>query len=666
MIAPPIPAQETERLKALAAYDVLDTPAEQAFDDITLLAAHICHAPIALVSLVDEARQWFKARVGLEATETPREVAFCAHAINTPDELFVVSDSHKDPRFADNPLVTGEPHLRFYAGAPLVTPDGHAVGTLCVIDQHPRRLNREQAAALRVLAREVTTQLELRRHVVELERTQAHLRAIFDHSLDAVLLTRTDGRILDANPAACRLFGRTAEEIIAGGREAVVDVTDPRLPGLLAERARTGRYQGELRHKRKDGSAFDAEISSAVFGPAVGPQLTSMIVRDITERKRAEAALRESEARYRHLVDNATDLIYRTDPAGVFTYVNPAAARALKYSEPELVGRVYLDLVRPDLREGLIAHYRKQREQRLPSTYNEFVAIASDGTEVWIGQHVQIVMAGDDVEGFQAIARDITTHKRAEAQMAEALATQQRANEQLARVSKEKSDFLSIISHEFRTPLTTIQGYSEMIRDEDLPLEDVKQFGQAINGASLRLNRLIGDLLDLDRIESDRMTLHREEVALNAVVDEVVSLMQPTSPRHTLTMTLDGAQPRVWGDRDRLAQVITNLVGNAVKYSPDGGTVVIRTRVEGAAVHLEVTDQGIGIPSEALEAIFDRYTRVESARARGIKGTGLGLPVVRQLAELHGGKAWAESVVDRGSTFHVMLPLLTPNGSQPP
>ncbi|HEU5316015.1 MAG TPA: GAF domain-containing protein, partial [Chloroflexota bacterium] len=165
MLAPPISARETERLKALAAYDVLDTPAEQAFDDIALLAAHICHAPIALVSLVDEARQWFKARVGMDLTETPREVAFCAHAINTPDDLFVVPDSHEDPRFADNPLVIGQPHLRFYAGAPLVTPDGHAVGTLCVIDRHPRRLDREQAAALRVLAREVTAQLELRRHV---------------------------------------------------------------------------------------------------------------------------------------------------------------------------------------------------------------------------------------------------------------------------------------------------------------------------------------------------------------------------------------------------------------------------------------------------------------------------------------------------------------------
>ncbi|HEU5315259.1 MAG TPA: PAS domain-containing sensor histidine kinase, partial [Chloroflexota bacterium] len=501
--------------------------------------------------------------------------------------------------------------------------------------------------------------VELERAQASLRASQAHLHAIFDHSLDAVLLTRTDGQILDANPAACRLFGRTTEEIIAGGREAVVDPTDPRLPGLLAERERTGRYVGELRHRRKDGTVFDAEISSAVFGPAAGPKLTSMIIRDVTGRKLAEAALRESEARYRHLVDNATDLIYRTDATGVFTYVNPAAARALKYSESELVGRVYLELVRPDLREGLMDHYLAQRELRLPTTYNEFVAIASDGAEVWIGQHVQIVMAGDDVEGFQAIARDITAHKRAEAQMAEALATQRRANEQLARVSKEKSDFLSIISHEFRTPLTTIQGYSEMIRDEDLPLEDVKEFGQAINQASLRLNRLISDLLDLDRIESGRMTLHREDVDLNAVVDEVVSLMQPTTPGHPLTMALDGARPRVWGDRDRLAQVITNLVGNAVKYSPDGGTVVIRTRVDGGSVHLEVTDRGIGIPAEALEAIFDRYTRVESARARGIKGTGLGLPVVRQITELHGGKAWAESVVDCGSTFHVMLPLIS-------
>jgi len=164
---PPIPADEKRRLHVLWQYDVLDTVPEEVFDDLTELAAHICEAPIALITLVDEKRQWFKSKVGLTVTETSRDVSFCGHAI-AQSELFIVADATQDERFADNPLVTSEPGIRFYAGAPLITPDGHALGTLCVIDKVPRELRPDQKNALRVLARHVMTQLELRRRSREL------------------------------------------------------------------------------------------------------------------------------------------------------------------------------------------------------------------------------------------------------------------------------------------------------------------------------------------------------------------------------------------------------------------------------------------------------------------------------------------------------------------
>lgn len=167
----PLKNHEATRLKVLWQYDVLDTVPEELFDDLTELAARICEAPIALISLVDEDRQWFKSKVGVTINETSRDISFCAHAIKQED-LFIIPDATKDSRFAHNPLVISDPKIRFYAGAPLITPDGHALGTLCVIDKVPRQLRLEQQQALRVLARHVMTQLELRRHANEL--AEAH------------------------------------------------------------------------------------------------------------------------------------------------------------------------------------------------------------------------------------------------------------------------------------------------------------------------------------------------------------------------------------------------------------------------------------------------------------------------------------------------------------
>ena len=170
MPSAPIPSNEAERLAALQAYDILDTLPEKAFDDLTRIAAHICQTPIVLVSLVDGERQWFKSRIGMEDTETSREVSFCAHAILDQHHVMIVPDATKDPRFADNPLVTGDFNLRFYAGAPLVSSTGHAVGALCVIDHVSRQLSEAQRDALEVLGRQIVAQMELRRNLVVLRR----------------------------------------------------------------------------------------------------------------------------------------------------------------------------------------------------------------------------------------------------------------------------------------------------------------------------------------------------------------------------------------------------------------------------------------------------------------------------------------------------------------
>ena len=159
---------EARRLKVLWQYDILDTVPEGVFDELTELAAKICEAPIAMITLVDERRQWFKSKVGISVKETSRDISFCAHAIQEGEHLFIIPDAAKDKRFANNPLVKSAPKIRFYAGAPLITPDGHALGTLCIIDKKPRELRPDQKQALAILARHVMTQLELRRHAGDL------------------------------------------------------------------------------------------------------------------------------------------------------------------------------------------------------------------------------------------------------------------------------------------------------------------------------------------------------------------------------------------------------------------------------------------------------------------------------------------------------------------
>ncbi|CAN5174497.1 hypothetical protein BH18CHL2_BH18CHL2_00900 [soil metagenome] len=238
------------------------------------------------------------------------------------------------------------------------------------------------------------------------------------------------------------------------------------------------------------------------------------------------------------------------------------------------------------------------------------------------------------------------------------------ANVELLALHRAQAEFVAMVGHEFRTPLTGIQGFSEMIRDDDeMTRDQAKKYATHINDDARRLGRLISAMLDLDRMRSGVATISPEPLDLNELIRSVATRVALGAPQHRLVLDLDAALPGMSGDRDKLTQVVTNLVSNAVKYSPGGSDVTVVTTAASEGIEVSVADRGIGIPAAELERVFEPYVRVDSEATRTIGGTGLGLPIAREIVRLHGGRMWAESVEGQGSRFHFTLARHAPAAS---
>ena len=328
----PLPSNERERLEELHRYEVLDTSADGDIDDLTLLAAHICHAPIALVSLVDATRQWFKSKVGIDVTETPRAVAFCAHTILGKDVL-IVPDALADDRFADNPLVTGEPEIRFYAGAPLVTSNGYQLGTLCVIDRRARNVLPEEKEALQVLSQQVVHRLEYRRQLKELQRmTRAHQQSeeallSLNADLEVRVRARTaelerayqqlnfhlentplgviqwapDFQLLQWSPQTERIFGWTSQEVVGKYPREWPFISEEDRPAMqkIMERLMNGQERRKVhrvRHYAKNGQEVHCVWHTSVMVGESGRVVSMMaLVQDLSEQVKLERQFHQAQ-----------------------------------------------------------------------------------------------------------------------------------------------------------------------------------------------------------------------------------------------------------------------------------------------------------------------------------------------------------------------------------
>ena len=395
---------------------MLDTPREPNFDEITALAAQICGTPMAAISLLDENRQWFKAKVGLTSDQTPRDIAFCAHALHSTD-LLIVPDAAKDERFAANPLVTGEPRIRFYAGSPIITPAGYNLGTLCVIDRVPRQLTAEQHHALDVLSRQVMTQLHLRLHAAEKTRAEAALResesrsrSVFEQAAVGICVVSLGYRFLRVNERFADIVGFPAAELLAEGNCEDTTHPDDRAGDAAAvARLMAGEASVTLdkRYVRRDGRVIWARLTLSLLRTAQGePEHFLGMIVDVTDRKRSEE---ERDRLFRF----SDDLLCVASFDGRLEQVNPAWTRCLGWSEAELKGRPAMEFVMEEDRAATI-RARENLVQGEGMKNFENRLMCKDGSYRWLSWNSHPL---PDSRQVFASARDVTERRRHDAQL---------------------------------------------------------------------------------------------------------------------------------------------------------------------------------------------------------------------------------------------------------
>ena len=369
----------------------------------------------------------------------------------------------------------------------------------------------------------------------------------------------------------------------------------------------------------------------------------------LIKSQRAESQLERRNLTLDEIVNHAPLGIARVGPDMSIIEVNPRLATILRSDPAKMVGAPVATYLDSKEFARVFDVFQPLWRGTVETVESDSRAVRADGTELWLRWSATGVRsAAGRIEYFLAMFEDTDAEHAANEAAAAHLSG-------LERLNRLKSEFVSLVSHEFRTALVGISGFSEMIRDEEVTIDEAKGYAADINKDAERLNRLINDMLDLDRIEAGRLTLHPQQVNINDVLRDAIDRARASSTRHVILSNLDTKQPVVHCDADRIAQVMANLLSNALKYSPDGGEIVVTSIASDGHVEVGVRDHGLGIPPEFIKRLFSRYERYDASSK--ILGTGLGLAITRQIVEMHGGKIWVDSEPGAGADFHFTLPL---------
>jgi len=781
---------EALRIEALHQYEVLTTASDPVLDDITRLAAQLCNTPIAAISLIDSDRIWIKARTGIDATELVLGSLPCETTI-LGDSIYEIQDARRDLDFApDGIYVEGRPY-RFYAGAPLTTPGGTTIGCLLVLDPSARRLTPQQSDALSILSRQVITRLELNGRIRQMDRAarsrqrvesaltveRNFVSAVLDTIGALVAVFDTAGRIVRFN-RACEVASGYEFATLVGRYTWDKLIPSSEIPEAINtfERLRAGAFPAAFENQwlNRDGTLRRIAWSATALRDAQG-QVGFIIATgiDVTTQRAAEATLRESEARYRQLVEGSLGIVCTHDLKGNLLSINAHGAETIGRTVDAMLNHSLSEFIPEDRRAAMQAYLKKIAETgeaqgllhlshangeiRVIAYRNKLIDVAGRtpyvlGFGVDISEQVRaegrlrtltrqsdsiLESVGDgifaiDLNGNVTVANvaaaqmlgykkeemlgrnlhDLIHHTRPDGTpfaSEDSPIRKSLTNLDTVRVSDQvfwrkdgtcfsvdyvarpqiesqpdksgdkavgvvvaftdtterraldrmKDEFISTVSHELRTPLTSIRGALGLLSGGALnsrPEKSKQMLDIAISNTD-RLVRLVNDILDLERISSGKAELHPTMCSAEDLLRRAAGMQQSTNPKPTTRIFFSAHGVSVWADSDRILQALCNLISNAIKFSPSGSEIHLSARnLDGNEALIEVRDQGSGIPADKIEHIFDRFHQGDASDSRAKGGTGLGLAICRSIITHHGGRIWATSTPNQGTTFHFTLP----------
>ncbi|MGB8317835.1 MAG: PAS domain S-box protein [Ignavibacteriaceae bacterium] len=518
-----------------------------------------------------------------------------------------------------------------------------------IINVKPVAIKTNKGYMLCSIIRDITKQLNDEEEIRKLSRA-------VETSPSGILLADLQSNIVYINPSIVTMGQYKDETELLG--KSIFDFTDDNgkqildetiLPAILSG----NKWNGELFVYKKNGQTIPIEISCALVNHDIGqPKYLLAVFNDISERKSAETALKQSEERYRNVVENIKEVIFQTDKNGLWTFLNPAWEEITGFSIKESIGINFLDYVHPEDRERNLQLFEPLINRKKDYCRHTIRYLTKDGGFKWIEVFARLTLdKNGDIAGTSGTLNDVTKRMKAEENIKQSLEKEKELNEL-------KSRFVSTISHEFRTPLTSILGSTQlMLRYNNKWPEAKKQDTlRRIENSVLYMNEMINDVLTLNRAETGKLIFNPSKIEIVSIVLTILEEINLIAgPNHTFITDFSSELIELYADKKLMRHIINNLLSNAVKYSPKGGKVHLSLNKKDKDLEIIIKDEGIGISEEDQTQLFQPFFR--GSNIENINGTGLGLSITQRAVNLHNGTLILESKLNKGTTFQINIPL---------